>query len=107
MGEPADPEVARLLAAARAEFAGRLVAKADELSSLAGRGLWADLRVAAHKLRGSCATYGLASAGSLAGHVEETLLASACQPGEDEQTRIAAAIGEFAAEAKLASGRRT
>ncbi|HLK36197.1 MAG TPA: Hpt domain-containing protein [Polyangiaceae bacterium] len=96
------PEIARLLAAAREDFAARLVGRAGELSSLAERLSWNELRLAAHKLRGSCATYGFVAAGGLAGRVEDILLRAGGEPKEGDRAAIAAAIDAFAAEAKVA-----
>jgi HPt (histidine-containing phosphotransfer) domain-containing protein len=72
--------VEEMLAAARSEYAGRLVARVSDLDALARKGAWSELRVAAHKLRGSAATYGFSSLSSLAAAIEDALLASGCSP---------------------------
>ncbi len=64
-------EVDALLAAARAEYASRLPSKLAALEELAARGAWDEARRAAHKLRGSAATYGFAAIGDAAAALEK------------------------------------
>jgi HPt (histidine-containing phosphotransfer) domain-containing protein len=65
------PDVDALLAAARAEYAARLPAKLVALEELTARGAWDEARRAAHKLRGSAATYGFAAIGDAAAVLEQ------------------------------------
>ena len=64
-------EVDALLAAARAEYASRLPSKLAAIEELAARGAWDEARRAAHKLRGSAATYGFAAIGDAAAALEK------------------------------------
>jgi HPt (histidine-containing phosphotransfer) domain-containing protein len=64
-------EVDALLAAARAEYASRLPSKVAAMEELAARGAWDETRRAAHKLRGSAATYGFAAIGDAAAALEK------------------------------------
>jgi HPt (histidine-containing phosphotransfer) domain-containing protein len=64
-------EVDALLAAARAEYASRLPSKLAAIEELAARGAWDEARRAAHKLRGSAATYGFAAVGDAAATLEK------------------------------------
>lgn len=64
-------DVDALLAAARAEYASRLPSKLAAIEELAARGAWDEARRAAHKLRGSAATYGFAAIGDAAAALEK------------------------------------
>jgi HPt (histidine-containing phosphotransfer) domain-containing protein len=97
------PTVDDLLAQARAEFAGRLPAKVDELERLWSGLAWQDLRVASHKLRGSAATYGFAALGGAAAAIEDLLLAAACRPDEATCDRVRARLDEARVEASRAA----
>jgi HPt (histidine-containing phosphotransfer) domain-containing protein len=98
------PSVDDVLAIARAEFASRLPGKVDELARLHSSRAWKELRVAAHKLRGSAATYGFAALGTLAAEIEEILLASACAPDPPACERIRVTLGGAGLEAGRAAG---
>ncbi len=97
------PGIDELLAAARSEFALRLPAKVEELESLASRPAWHELRVAAHKLRGSAATYGFPRLSSVAASVEDVLLGVGCAPTPAHVERILAALLEARTEAARAA----
>lgn len=99
-----DPAIDDLLAAARADFASRLPARVAELEGLAARGAWDEARRAAHRLRGSSATYGFPALGGVAAAIEEALLAAGGAPDEAVRGRLAAWIGEARAEAERAAG---
>ena len=60
-----------MLAAARAEYALRLPSKLAAIEALTARGEWDEARRAAHKLRGSAATYGFATIGEAAAVLEQ------------------------------------
>jgi HPt (histidine-containing phosphotransfer) domain-containing protein len=64
-------DVDALLAAARAEYAARLPSKLAAIEELTARGAWDEARRAAHKLRGSAATYGFAALGDAAAVLEQ------------------------------------
>jgi HPt (histidine-containing phosphotransfer) domain-containing protein len=95
-------ELEKLLAAARADFASRLVDKVCELEDLASRGAWAEARRAAHKLRGSAATYGFAKIGAAAATMEEILIDASISPNGEARTRFASALAEARVEAEQA-----
>lgn len=97
------PSVDDLLAAARADFAARLPAKVEDLLHQASRDGWQGVRLGAHKLRGSAATYGFAALGATAAAIEECLLACACSPDAPTRDRIQAALREAHAEAARAA----
>jgi HPt (histidine-containing phosphotransfer) domain-containing protein len=97
------PSVDELMARARAEFAGRLPAKVEELERLSSSGAWQDLRRASHKLRGSAATYGFVALGSLAAAIEDLLLAASCMPDDAARERLGGALADARAEARRAS----
>jgi len=63
-------DVDALLAAARADYALRLPSKLAAIAELTARGAWEEARRAAHKLRGSAATYGFATIGDAAAALE-------------------------------------
>jgi HPt (histidine-containing phosphotransfer) domain-containing protein len=98
--------VEEMLAAARSEFAGRLVAKVSDLESLASRAAWAELRVAAHKLRGSAATYGFPALSALAASIEEALIASGGAPSASAITGVGEALAAARVEAHRAARER-
>jgi HPt (histidine-containing phosphotransfer) domain-containing protein len=97
------PGIDELLARARSEFALRLPAKVDELESLASRPAWPELRVAAHKLRGSAATYGFPALSSVAAGIEDLLLGVGCAPTPSDVERILAVLLEARAQAARAA----
>jgi HPt (histidine-containing phosphotransfer) domain-containing protein len=70
-------EVDALLAAAREQYASRLPSKLAAIEELAARGDWEEARRAAHKLRGSAATYGFAAIGEAAAALEQLALDAA------------------------------
>jgi HPt (histidine-containing phosphotransfer) domain-containing protein len=74
-------EVDALLAEARADYASRLPEKLASLEALAARGAWDEARRAAHKLRGSAATYGFVAIGEAAATLEELLREASSDPG--------------------------
>jgi HPt (histidine-containing phosphotransfer) domain-containing protein len=83
-----DRSIDALLAAAGAEFAEALPAKVAALASLIAGGAWKDARRAAHKLRGSAATYGHAELGASAGAIEEVLLEDGDAPSVESREQI-------------------
>jgi HPt (histidine-containing phosphotransfer) domain-containing protein len=85
-------ELQVLLAAARADFASRLEAKIHELKDLSTRGDWTGARRAAHKLRGSAATYGFPKVGAAAAVLEEILIDAQPMPNEDARNRFVSAL---------------
>ena len=93
-----------IVAQARAEFAGRLGGKVDDLDRLFASGAWGDLRVASHKLRGSAGTYGFVELGELAGKVEDLLLEVSCRPDPATRDRVRATLVEARAEVRRVSG---
>jgi HPt (histidine-containing phosphotransfer) domain-containing protein len=95
-------EIETLLAAARADFASRLDDKVRELQDLASRGAWAEARRAAHKLRGSAATYGFAKIGVAAATMEDILIDAATSPNDEAKTRFASALAEARTESERA-----
>ncbi len=64
-------EVDAWLATARAEYASRLPSKLAAIEELASREAWDEARRAAHKLRGSAATYGFVAVGDAAAALEK------------------------------------
>ena len=64
-------DVDALLAVARARYAARLPSKLAAIEELAARGAWDETRRAAHKLRGSAATYGFVTIGDAAAALEQ------------------------------------
>jgi HPt (histidine-containing phosphotransfer) domain-containing protein len=82
-----------LLAAARADFLTRLEPKVGELEELSARGAWAEVRRAAHRLRGSAATYGFASVGVAAAAMEDLLIEVDSSPGDEAKKRFASLLG--------------
>lgn len=97
-------ELDEIVATARAEFAGRLGGKIDDLDRLFASEAWADLRVASHKLRGSAATYGFVELGALAGQVEDLLIEASCSPDAAARHRVRATLAEARVEVRRASG---
>jgi HPt (histidine-containing phosphotransfer) domain-containing protein len=103
MGETRDPEIDALLVAARVDFAGRLPAKVAEIEVLVTREDWQGARLAAHKLRGSAATYGFAVVGTTTAALEEELLLAAVSaPDANARARIAELSRKARAAADLA-----
>jgi HPt (histidine-containing phosphotransfer) domain-containing protein len=104
MANPRDAGgIQELLAAARAEFAVSLPAKASEVASLIARGSWQDARRAAHKLRGSASTYGFAALGVACAAIEDALLASSNAPDADARAAIESMARTACAEADSAA----
>lgn len=99
-----DPSIEDLLAAARADFASRLPARAAEVQALVADGAWDEARRAVHKLRGSAATYGFAGLGAAVAALEDLLLAAAATVGipRPVDARIAEKVREVRAEADRA-----
>jgi HPt (histidine-containing phosphotransfer) domain-containing protein len=98
------PAIDDLLAAARADFASRLPARIAELDALAARAAWHEARRAAHRLRGSSATYGFTALGALAARIEDALLEAGGAPDGEARARIASWLGEARGEAARAAG---
>lgn len=98
------PSVEDLLAIARSGFAGRLPAKVEEICALASRGAWQEVRVAAHKLRGSAATYGFPALSVLAAAIEDAVLDAGGAPDPSASARIGDALHDARAEADRAAG---
>jgi HPt (histidine-containing phosphotransfer) domain-containing protein len=103
MRDALDPSVRDMLAVARAEFAGRLLAKVDELDALVAREAWDEVRRAAHKLRGSAATYGFPELGAAAATAEDVLIEAAGSPGGAARARLADALRTARTEAERAA----
>lgn len=102
----ARPSVEALLAVAREDFARRLPAKTDEIGRLVSAGAWEEARRAAHKLRGSAATYGFPALSVAAAAIEETLLAclaSGAPPGTAVVERVRELVQGAAAAAESAA----
>jgi HPt (histidine-containing phosphotransfer) domain-containing protein len=99
----ARPSVEALLAVARAEFGSRLPAKVDEIASLVSEGAWEGARRAAHKLRGSAATYGFPALSAAAAAIEETLIAAAAPPSADVVVRVKGIVSGACVEAQRAA----
>ena len=97
-------ELDEIVAKARADFAGRLGGKIDDLDRLFSSAAWSDLRVASHKLRGSAATYGFVELGALAGKVEDLLIEASCNPDGAARDRLRDTLAEARAEVGRASG---
>jgi HPt (histidine-containing phosphotransfer) domain-containing protein len=105
MTDPGD-EVKMLLAAARADFEARLETKVCELQDLSARGAWGEVRRAAHRLRGSAATYGFSAIGAAAATMEDVLIAAEPSPSADAKRSFSSALDAACAEiARLAKGR--
>jgi HPt (histidine-containing phosphotransfer) domain-containing protein len=103
MADALDPSVRDMLAAARAEFAARLRGKVDELYALVEREAWDEARRAAHKLRGSSATYGFAELGAAAASAEDILLQAGGAPDGAARARLADALSSARTEAERAA----
>ncbi len=105
MGDPRDSGgVQALLAAARAQFAASLPAKASEVASLVARGSWEEARRAAHRLRGSAGTYGYAELGAAFAAIEEALIATANAPDPEARAALDRMARTACAEANRAAG---
>jgi HPt (histidine-containing phosphotransfer) domain-containing protein len=104
MTQARDPAIDTLLAAARAQFAVSLPAKARALRHHVEHQDWDEVRRAAHKLRGSGATYGFAALGEAAGAIEELLLEAEGVPGADARARLETLVQRVYAEAERAAG---
>ena len=104
MTDASDPALEALLAEARAQFAGSLPAKTAELEGLLARSAWADARRAAHRLRGSCGTYGFPSLSAAAGAIEDHLLEAGGAPGDAVLARIRERLAEIVREGRSAAG---
>jgi HPt (histidine-containing phosphotransfer) domain-containing protein len=100
-----DPAVDDLLAAAGRDFASRLPDRAGELESLVAREAWRETERAAHKLRGSAATYGFPEVGAVAAAIEDLLRESpgGGAPDAASRARIAALVAEARVECDRAA----
>jgi len=105
LAEREDPEGDALLAKARATYAATLPSRVAHVMALATESDWDEVRRAAHKLRGSAATYGFAELGVAVGQVEDAILEAHGMPDEGTQKRIRVALGGAEAEALAAKGR--
>lgn len=83
-----EPSIDALLAAAGVQFAEALPDKVSALQGSIARGAWAEARRAAHKLRGSAATYGHAELAASASAIEEALLEAGDTPLAESRERI-------------------
>jgi HPt (histidine-containing phosphotransfer) domain-containing protein len=101
--DAADPtSIDALLAAAHSDFAASLPGKVEVIEGFVAGGAWAEARRAAHKLRGSAATYGFVALSACAAAIEEALL-EASVPGDEVRARVAERLVEARAEAALAA----
>jgi HPt (histidine-containing phosphotransfer) domain-containing protein len=100
--DAADPSIDALLTAVRAQFAASLPAKVAEIDGFIAGREWDEARRAAHKLRGSAATYGFAELGQAAAAIEDALL-DGVEPADDARSRIAERLVEARAEAARAA----
>jgi len=91
-----------VLAAARADFLARLEPKIGELEELSARGAWEEVRRAAHRLRGSAATYGFASVGVAAAAMEDLLIEVGSSPEGEAKKRFASLLGTARTEVERA-----
>jgi HPt (histidine-containing phosphotransfer) domain-containing protein len=104
MTQARDPAIDALLAAARVQFTTSLPAKASALQRHVEQREWDEARRAAHKLRGSGATYGFAALGEAAAAIEELLLEVDGVPGADARARLEPLLARVCAEAERAAG---
>ncbi|HEY3817547.1 MAG TPA: Hpt domain-containing protein [Polyangiaceae bacterium] len=100
-GDPSSIDA--LLAAAHRQFAGSLPAKVADLEEHVARADWTEARRAAHKLRGSAATYGFPELAASASAIEEALLGVA-EPGDELRARVAAHLVQAREQAERAAG---
>ena len=103
--DAADPSIARLLAAARSQFAAALPARVAAIEECIARGAWEEARRGAHRLHGSAATYGFAALGVSAAAIEAALLelVEPSEPPDAVLARIAGHLVEARAEAERAA----
>ncbi len=99
-------ELEALLAAAKADFASRIDDKLRELHELSKREAWAEARRAAHKLRGSAATYGFPKIGAAAGAMEDVLVEAGPAPSDDVRKAFASALAAAQSEPERLGSRR-
>src|ERR1700722_12049824 len=104
MTSAGQPTIEALLAAARAQYAESLGAKGANLVALIAKADWNETRRAAHKLRGSAATYGFVAFGGHAGALEELLIEVGGNPDAGARARIAQIEMDLSAEAVRAIG---
>jgi len=97
------PGIDALLAAARADFGRGLPAKAAEFEKLVSESAWDQARRAAHKLRGSAATYGFPALSAAAAAIEDALLEVAGPPDADLRARLEHLLRGAAVEAERAA----
>jgi HPt (histidine-containing phosphotransfer) domain-containing protein len=102
MGAGGPSSIDALLAAAHSQFAASLPAKVAAIEECVARGAWEDVRRAAHKLRGSAATYGFAALGVSAAAIEDAVL-EVGDPPDERRARIAGHLVEARAEAERAA----
>jgi HPt (histidine-containing phosphotransfer) domain-containing protein len=100
-GDPSSIDA--LLAAAHRQVAGSLPAKVKAIEEHIGREAWEDARRAAHKLRGSAATYGFAALAASAAAIEEALIDAGELVGGDVRARIDGHLMEARAAAERAA----
>jgi|SRR5579859_530210 len=101
-----DPAIEDLLAAVRRDFAAKLPERGAELAALVARAAWDDVRRAAHKLRGSAATYGFVDLGAHAAAIEDLLLEAAdagAAPDDAARARLDALVAQAVAACERAS----
>jgi HPt (histidine-containing phosphotransfer) domain-containing protein len=96
---PGQEPIEALLAAARRDYAASVAGKVAHLEGLIAQAAWGEARRAAHKLRGSAATYGFVALGAAAGAIEDVLLAA-----EGEPVALAPLLLDLATEATRAAG---
>ncbi len=97
-------DVDALLAAARAEYASRLPSKLAAIADLVARGAWDEARRAAHRLRGSAATYGLAAIGEAAAGLEQLTADAAAGARAAPPTALDEALHRVRSEIERATG---
>jgi HPt (histidine-containing phosphotransfer) domain-containing protein len=101
--DAADPSsIDALLAAAQSQFAAGLPARVSAVEECVARGAWDDARRAAHKLRGSSATYGFAALAAAAAAIEDALL-DVVEPTDELRALLAGHLVEARAEAERAA----
>ena len=103
MAEQREAALDALLQEERVLFAGRLVAKMQELEALIARGEWAEARRAAHKLRGSAGVYGFGALSVSAAAIEQILSRTGNAAGAQALLEIREKLGEMSVEVKRAS----
>jgi len=95
MPDSRDAAFDALLRAARAEFSQGLPAKRAELEELLAQGAWAEVRRAAHKLRGSAGVYGFDALAAAAARLEDRLLEASPPPADGVHSAIEGAARDL------------